>query len=185
MPQKAINLIRIRPGLHPTAVALLHPLRLGSLILFAIVVLLGIATALLHYFIKDQFAKLTQAEKQYTDSIISNKVREELYTAVKHRLSLVEKVQESQFSWSMVLDDIVSAIEPSMIQSLTVDDTQKISVNLKMQSVDQARKFIDTMALLTKERKITQTQLVSLSIDLNGEFLMIVSFIPVMPSIQT
>lgn len=181
---ESINLIRSKPGIPGYVGTIARPLRLTSLILFGVTVCGAMIVGLATLVIGDQYRKLVTAKDQYTKTIINNKSREELIVGTRQRLAVIEKARALQYGWSRVLDQIVTIAPASLIRSLSTDDKQTVLVTVDAHVTKDAQAIVDAVLAQYADKKITRPQLVSLTVDKDGQYAMTLSFVPIFTEAQ-
>lgn len=181
---ESINLIRSKPGVPGYLGSIARPLRRGSVILFGITICSAIIVGLATLIIGDQYRKLVNAKDQYTKTIISNKTREELIIGIRQRLGVIEKARALQYGWSSVLDTIVTIAPATSIRSLSTDDKQTVLMTIDTETTEDAQKIVDAVLLQYTDKTITRPQLVSLTVDTDGQYAMTLSFVPLFVEAQ-
>ncbi len=180
----SINLIRTKPGIPGYLGSIARPLRLGSFILFGVTVFGGIIVGLATLIIGDQYRKLVNAKDQYTKTIINNKTREELIVGIRQRLAVIEKARALQYGWSSVLDQIITIAPASSIRSLSTDDKQTVLLTVDAHTTKDAQAIVDAVLEQYSDKTITRPQLVSLTVDKDGQYAMTLSLVPLFTEAQ-
>lgn len=180
----SINLIRSKPGIPGYVGSIARPLRVGSFILFGVTICGAMIIALATLFIGDQYHKLVNAKNQYTKTIINNKTREELIVGIHQRLAVIEKARALQYAWSAVLDHLVTIAPLASIRSLTTDDKQTVLLTVDAQTTKDAQAIVDAVLEQYSDKTITRPQLVSLTVNKDGQYAMTLSIVPLFTETQ-
>lgn len=180
----SINLIRSKPGIPGYLGNIARPLRLGSFILFGATIFGAISVGLATLIIGDQYHKLISSKDQYSKAIINFKTREELIIGIRQRLGVIEKARALQYGWSTALDHIVTIAPVASIRSISTDDKQTILLTVDAQTTKDAQAIVDAVLSEYSDKLITQPQLVSLSVDKDGQYAMTMSLVPLFTEAQ-
>lgn len=180
----SINLIRSKPGIPGYLGNIARPLRIGSFVLFGITILGAIIVGLTTLIIGDQYHKLVSAKDQYTKTIINNKVREELIIGIRQRLGVIEKARALQYGWSTAMNTIVTIAPVASIRTISTDDKQTVLLSVDSHTTKDAQAIVDAVLSQFSDKLITQPQLISLSVDKDGQYAMTLSFIPLFTETQ-
>lgn len=181
---ESINLIRLKPGIPGYLGGIARPLRRGSFILFGVTVFGGMIVGLATLIIGDQYRRLVTAKDQYTKTISNNKTREELIVGIRQRLAVIEKARAMQYAWSSVLDHLATIASAASIRSLSTDDKQTVLLTVDAHTTKDAQAIVDAVLEQYMDKTIAKPQLVSLTVDKDGQYTMTLSLVPLFTETQ-
>lgn len=173
-----INLISVSNNQNPELAGvseLLRRISYGSLI---VVIISGAVVGGLFGFFTIQRDALMNTRTSLVASVNQNSTKEGLLTAVKQRAALVKKIAAAQKQLTPLFTITGQLATPEQLESLLLDDSNKAVVLVKVGSIGDAAKVVDTLMTAVAAHQAEEPQLDALSLTKDGNIELSVSFVP-------
>lgn len=174
-----INLLQSKAGLPPQIVALEKKLRLAGYFALAILIFLGVSTAISYFYLQNQKNTLTGEKTKLTRRIDEQKQKEGLLLSVRQRLATTDKILINQSPWAQTLEMAANIALPPKLNAIAIDEQNKTSLTLEADSLEETLEMVNTLINTAQQKRLQNPELVSLQLDKNGEVQITLSFIPV------
>ncbi len=172
-----INLIRSKTSGSSQYETVFESLRRASMIaLWVFLFTAAIAGGLYYYYINEQKA-LEQERGELRLRVDQAKIKEGLLISIKDRTKIVERVLAAQRPWADMLDLVGTAVVPPELSAISVDEQNKVALNITAAAIDDIIKPIDMFIEFAKSGKVRNPQLSSVQFNKNGTVTVSLSFI--------
>jgi len=172
----SINLLRTKTGISPKLTAIGKELKVVSIILSTTVVVFGLLTAVAYFILNKNYQEHVGVKKQMEASIVSESKKEGLYISIQDRLRSIENILIQAFPWDSAFTTILTLALPNQIKSLTIDDTQQVSMRIDTATFEDARDVIEKIVTYIQQSRIIKPNLTRLQLDPEGNIRMSLSF---------
>lgn len=176
---KPINLIQTKSATSAQTEIVATVLRRISLWTLATLIVGGVAVSGIFYYVRAREEQLAQTKLQLTRTITQNATKEGLLASVKQRAGQITKILAVQKPVSTVFDVLVPFVSPGQISSVSLDETNKVSLMIHTQSITEAVSITDALVRETILNTVRSPQLISLVLGKDGGIDIGVSFIAV------
>ena len=140
----------------------------------------GVSLSGAFFYVRFRHERFIQKRTEYYNEIINNSVKEGLYTAIKGRIDVTQKVMKSQRPYGVLFDYMGIVSGPGKMTSLSVDETGKARLSVKSSSIEETIDIAQALIALTKEGKIKGPDLTSFQFGKGNDVIFSVSFVPVL-----
>ena len=171
-----INLIRTKASSSPQIDVLEASLRRSAYICLITFVSLAAITGVVYGLFYFQRSKLQNERQQLLVRVNNGKNKEGLLVAIKDRTKIVQRAMQNQKPWTKMFDIVYSFVQPPQLESLSVDEQNKMLLTIRTASVDEMAAIVDSIISYAKDSKILNPQLLSLQFGRSGSLEITVSF---------
>lgn len=177
-PVGHINLFKSESSISPQLEGIQEQLRVIGYGAIGIFLLVGLVVGVTFVVMQAQYQSLTNSKTQLIERINRESQKEGLLVSLKDRIKVVDKAIASQKPWSSLLDTILPLIPPPRLTNIGVDDEDRITITVRLPSIEESMNIVTTMLQLAIEQKIRNPQLTGFSFDKDGGVRMSLSFLP-------
>lgn len=181
--QHTINLIHTQSNVSPELDAIDASVRKATVVTLIVFICVAVVTASVYvlYYFKQQ--TVDDEKKELITHVNTLKNKEAYLLAIKDRTKTVEKVLLNQKPWIQVLNLVNTFASPPLLSSITVDEQDKIALIIKVDSLEEVLRIVDSLKQYVSQNKIKNPQLVSFQILKNGSFEISISFYAVFATV--
>lgn len=174
--QHTINLIHTQANASPELDAIDASIRKATIIALIGFICVAVITASVYGLYYYRQSREEEEKAQLITRVNSLKNKEAYLLAIKDRTKTVEKALGNQKPWIQMLVLVNSFASPPTLSSITVDEQDKIALNIKTESMEEILQIVDAMKLNVQANKIKNPQLVSFQMLKTGTFEIAISF---------
>lgn len=174
-----INLLKTKTGLSPEFIALEARLKWVSSIAFIALIVAGAILIGADKLLNSKKQNLLHQKKTLLTSITNESEKEYLFVTVKERLPLLEKALATQKPWEVALDTILSFVAPPQLVSIDLDEKDAVKLTIHTSTAEEALSYVDRVVELTREKRVSNPQLLFLELDEDGSVQFVLSFVSI------
>lgn len=124
--------------------------------------------------------RLEQDSARLGQQINAQLVKEGILLSLKQRTVIAGKALDAARPWGNLFPLLAQITGPSDLRMLSVDEAGKVSVTIKVYSIDDAATIVANIIALTEQGSLRLPQLLSFSVHETGEVQMGVLFVPIL-----
>jgi hypothetical protein len=140
----------------------------------------GIVIGTLFFYLNSRSEQLNQQNTQLGQQINTQLVKEGILASLKSRADIARKALDVARPWGNLFPILTQIASQNQLLSLTVDETARVNIVLKLGSVDDAVNIVDNVIALAGQNTLHSPQLLSFTIKDDGSVQMGLSFVPVL-----
>jgi hypothetical protein len=179
MSNSDINLIRKDVSSSRKFSVLEEKLRLVSVWFLGGVFVIGIAIGTAYLYISLRVRSLEATKVTLAQQINLQSAKEGILLSLKERTSVAGRALEVAKPWGKMFTVLQEIASEAQYNSLTVDDTGKVTTTLFLGSIDESVSVVLNLVRLVNERMLRTPQLLSFSYKEDATVQMTISFFPV------
>jgi len=138
----------------------------------------GIVIGALFFFLQAKSDQSNTYNRVLRQQIDAQLVKEGILVSLKERANIAGKALAADRPWGNLFPILNAITQVININTLTIDETGKVSIQLKLGSVDEAVTVVTNMLSLANQHTVRSPQLLSFAIKDDGAVQMGMSFIP-------
>lgn len=163
-----INLFQSKAQLSPFWSVIERYLRISRAILIFILLGCGVTIISLYIFASMQKKTLQAQQTQLLTMVTQYADKEVMFRTLRARVLSLQSIMKQQISIAPYIDTTLLIAQPPALTAFSVGEKNSVSISVKMTSMDEAVKLVNTVITLTNDKKILHPILSSFSIDKDG-----------------
>lgn len=140
----------------------------------------GLIIGSLFLYLNAGIHQLENEETQLSRQIDAQSVKEVMLITLKERVGIAEKALAAARRWGNLFPILANLAQPVQLNSLSVEETGRVSLILKLASVDEAVTVVTNTINLSDQKIVRTPQLLSFFVKQDGSVQMGLSFVPVL-----
>jgi hypothetical protein len=173
---KSINLFDAKVSLTPIWQVIEKYLLISRQYLLGFVLIAGIALMATYGVVRFRITKLDADQKQLTQIIQTQKVKEGLLLALRARITSLKKILDVQFSVAPYIDTTLLLARPPELTSFSIGEKNTVQISVKLPTIEGAVSLMEMVVKLVNENRIRNPNLTSLSVDKEGLIMMGITY---------
>jgi len=154
-------------------------LRVASLWFLGGLFIAGLATGAAFFYLRAQTEALEAQKLRVVREINTQSRKEGLLLSLKDRIGIANKALDAAKPWGKVFTVLGDIAYEDAFNSVSVDETGRVSTALELASVDETVDVITNIIALAGERALRTPQMISFALRDDGRVQLTVSFFPV------
>ena len=179
MTDTQINLIKRDVGSMGQLSKLEDGLRMAALWFLGGLFVAGLAVGSTFFYLRAQTEKLEMQKLAVVKEINDQTKKEGLLLSLKDRIGIANKVLDAAKPWGKVFNVLGYIAYEGAFNSISVDDTGRVSTSLELGSIDETVDVITNIMALAGERSLRTPQMISFALRDDGRVQLTVSFFPI------
>lgn len=174
--QRSINLFDAKANLTPTWQLVEKYLLLIRQYLLGFVLIAGIGLVVTYGVVRMRTIQLDADQKQLSQTIQNQSVKEGLLLALRARISSLKKILDVQFSVAPYIDTTLLLAHPPRLTSFSIGELNTVQISVDLPDIWEAVSMMETIVKLVEENTIRNPNLTSLTVDKDGSIMMGLSY---------
>lgn len=141
---------------------------------------IGLIIGSLYLYFNAGIHQLENEQTQLSRQIDAQSVKEGILMTLKERAGIAEKALGAARRWGNLFPILGQMAQPTGLNSLSVDEAGRVSLLLRLASVDEAVIVVSNTINLSDQKIVRIPQLLSFSVQQDGSVQMGLSFVPVL-----
>lgn len=151
--------------------------RIIAILVLSITFAVGLLVAGAYVMLQSQKGTLDQTKNQFLQTISDNKEKESILTAINSRLSLIQKIMDSQHSYAPYIDTTLKILTPAYtLSSFSIGKDNAVNMTVDVNSVGDAMEMLTTIMKMEDAHMIKNPVLNSFSLEEGGKISVAVSY---------
>lgn len=173
---KSINLFDAKVSLTPIWQVVEKYLLISRQYLLGFVLIAGIALMATYGVVLFRVKQLDADQKQLTQIIQTQQVKEGLLLALRARITSLKKILDVQFSVAPYIDTTLLLARPPELTSFSIGEKNTVQISVKLPTIEGAVSLVERVVKLVNENRIRNPNLTSLSVDKEGSIMMGITY---------
>lgn len=165
---KSINLFDTKTSLTPVWQMVEKYLLISRQFLLGFVLIAGCILVATYGVVRFRTTQLDAEQKQLTQTIQTQKVKEGLLLALRARISSLKKIMDVQFSVAPYIDTTLLLSRPPLLRSFTIGEKNTVQISVTLPNIGDAVSLMTNVVKLVNDNSIRNPNLTSLSVDKDG-----------------
>lgn len=131
------------------------------------------------FFLRSTVAKTEARKVELVREINGQSAKEGILLALKDRIGIAGKALDAAKPWGKLFTIMANIADPSSFNSISIDETGRVSTSLELQSVDDAVIVIANIMSLSLDRSLKTPQMLGFTFREDGKIQLSLSFFPI------
>lgn len=179
---KSINLFDTKASLSPGWQLVEKTLVVVRKYFLGFVCISGLALLLTYAVVLVRTNQLNADQKQYTQVVQGQKVKEGLLLTLRARITALKKILDAQVSFAPYIDTTLYLAKPPQLTSFSMGEKNTVQISVEFSNISDAVTIMETIVGLVSANMIANPNLTSLTIDKTGAITMGISYAVILNS---